>query len=813
MVVSVTGPPGIVTQPPANLVAKVGTSASITAVAAGSPAPSVQWQRSTDGGASFADIPGATSTAPRAPEGRRTTTLDLTPTVADDDNRYRAVFTNESGATTTSWTRLTVEEKPTITSLTPPQTALVGSQVTLTVAATGYLTPTVKWSAKLDGVWTTIPGATGFSYTTPPLAEDPLGILYSVSVSNGAGGVTASTTVYTQQAPVITTQPASAVVEPGRSVYVTGDFTSGGPLLDVHWERSTDGGATWTHHVNGGYGTVPNQPGHYGLSLSFSGNATNFASSFRAVVTNASGSATSDPFTISPAVTPTITVAPQPMTVQVGESATFSVATSDPNATVQWSSGAPGHSMSEIPGATSGTYTTPPLDQADDATRYLATITYAGGRLTTSTVAVTVQGPPLASNLPDRAAVAGQPVAATAATKGYPAPTPTWEVSSDGGTTWQTVPHDSVTAGRPTTLSTASLRVLSTSLVRTTWTNEFGTDTTAPWTLTVASPQPLAVTQHPSSAIAAIGSPVELTAEALGTTPPTVSWERRDAEGVVTAAPLPPTTTITGSTTSSTYTLTVQADDLGSELRAVFAVGSDVRTTDWASIRSYTPVVVTAPSDVSVYGETWPCFGGFGCPPAGAQKASFTAVASGQPGTVTWQVRKVGATTWTNVSGAATSSANGMISSSLSMTGVDRSFDDAEIRAVFANGYGTTTSASASFNVRYSPIVTAPPQDVAVRPGESATFTVAALGNPAPTIRWDVASAGSSSFTRVSQTGPTFTIPEVIAEDDGLQVRPTCRTGCASPRPPRSPSSTSAPPPPPTPSSNPATSTTATPSS
>jgi hypothetical protein len=58
----------------------------------------VQWQVSTDGGASFADLPGAT-----AP------TLSFVPTsVADTGNLYRAVFTNSAGSATSAAASLTV---------------------------------------------------------------------------------------------------------------------------------------------------------------------------------------------------------------------------------------------------------------------------------------------------------------------------------------------------------------------------------------------------------------------------------------------------------------------------------------------------------------------------------------------------------------------------------------------------------------------------------------------------------------------------------------------------------------------------------
>src|SRR5262249_20796104 len=51
-----------VTLNPANQSVSTGQSASFTASASGSPAPGVQWQESDDGGTSFSNLSGQTST-------------------------------------------------------------------------------------------------------------------------------------------------------------------------------------------------------------------------------------------------------------------------------------------------------------------------------------------------------------------------------------------------------------------------------------------------------------------------------------------------------------------------------------------------------------------------------------------------------------------------------------------------------------------------------------------------------------------------------------------------------------------------------
>jgi len=99
-----------VTLQPINQTATAGSNVSFTAAANGTPAPTVQWQISTDGGTSFNNISGATST---------TLTLSNV-TTAQSGEEYRAVFSNSAGTAATSAVTLTVTPSSPLSPPPPP---------------------------------------------------------------------------------------------------------------------------------------------------------------------------------------------------------------------------------------------------------------------------------------------------------------------------------------------------------------------------------------------------------------------------------------------------------------------------------------------------------------------------------------------------------------------------------------------------------------------------------------------------------------------------------------------------------------------
>jgi hypothetical protein len=153
----------VVTDDPDDLTVDALATATFTAAATGGTL--ARWETLPAGGATWATVPGAT-----------TTTLSFTAHGADDGNRYRAVFANTGGGeTTTAAATLTVDllESTTSVSVTPTNPSR-GDDVTFTATVTpGTATGTVQFA--VDGTNEGAPVALvggEAELTVPDLAAD-----------------------------------------------------------------------------------------------------------------------------------------------------------------------------------------------------------------------------------------------------------------------------------------------------------------------------------------------------------------------------------------------------------------------------------------------------------------------------------------------------------------------------------------------------------------------------------------------------------------------------------------------------------------
>jgi len=173
-------------------------------------------------------------------------------------------------------------------------------------------------------------------------------------------------------APAITTQPADLMVAQGQSASFT-VAASGAPPLSFQWQRNQvniSGATSSTYTLS---------------SAAFADNGAKF----RCVVTNGSGTATSNEATLTVNAPPTITAQPADQTVMPGQPASFGVtASGSATLTYQWQ-----RNQANISGATSTTYTIAATTASDNGAKFRCVVTNSFGSATSTEVTLTVQVP------------------------------------------------------------------------------------------------------------------------------------------------------------------------------------------------------------------------------------------------------------------------------------------------------------------------------------------------------------------------------------------------------------------------------------
>ncbi|MCC6396383.1 MAG: immunoglobulin domain-containing protein, partial [Bacteroidetes bacterium] len=241
--------------------------------------------------------------------------------------------------------------------------------------------------------------------------------------------------------PSITTHPTNQSTSVGGTATFNVGAT-GTPPLSYKWQKN---GVDIDGAINTSYTTPPVTAGDNGAT-------------FRCVVTNAYGNATSNSATLtvgtSP-VGPTITTHPADQTVEVGQTATFSVgASGTAPLSYQWQKNGV-----DIGGAINATYTTPATVKADSGALFRCVVSNSVSDATSNTAMLRVTSPsaPVITFGPiDQLVGVGQPATFTVGAVGAGTLSYRWEkngqtVSGAAGpsyTTPATVPGDSGTQYR-----------------------------------------------------------------------------------------------------------------------------------------------------------------------------------------------------------------------------------------------------------------------------------------------------------------------------------------------------------------------------
>ena len=678
--------PGSITLQPANFAACAGATANFSVTAAGST-NTYQWQVSTDGGATFTDITGAT-----------TTSLSLPAVTASmNGSQYHLVITScGPGGLTSSNVTLTVNSPASITAQPTNTSACTGGgDATFTVAAGGN-SISYQWQVSTNGgtSFTNIPGATANSLTVTGITSAMNNNIYQVIISNPctASLVSSQATLSVSNPASISTQPVNATVCAGTNTSY--NVATAGTGVTYQWQVSIDGGASFTDipgataatlNLNAVTSTMNNNQYHV---LVFSCSPTGLSSSDVTLTVNSSVAVTSQPVNSSACV---------------GTDVTLTVTADGTANTYQWQvSTDGGTSFSNIAGATSASLVITSVTAGMNNNIYHVLIS----NLCT---AVAISSGNATLTVSNTATITAQPVNATACagTNAVFAATASgasyqWQSSTDNGVTF-----NDISGATSTTLSLTAVTASMNS-------NQYqliiagcgaASISSAPVTLTVNSPA--AVATQPANTTVCTGSNTSFTVSAAGTSP-AYQWSVSNDGGATYTA-------ITGAT-AATLTITGATAAMNNNLYQVTLSNSCssgvISTAGLLTVSPATSISIQAADFVACEGST----------------ANFTVTADNAAGaTYQWQVSTDAGISFTDITGA-----NGAV---LNLPAVTTSTNNNVYRVV-VTGCGTATSAGATLTVNPLPVVSiAASPYLNLSSGMSTTITATAVP-AATTFSW-----------------------------------------------------------------------------
>ena len=569
----VTEPPRIIDQPVSQGPVCVGTTVTFTAVSTG--AVTEQWQVSTDGGNTWSND--------TADAGNTSQTLTVVVTSdALNGYEYRAFFTSAvyGSAASAAATLSVTPSGPWITTQPANATVSAGGTATFTIGHGGCAAgATVQWSVEPSGAstFTPIAGATSDTLTVANVAPSQGGSQYEATLTlAGVGSVTSSAATLTVDTPpVITTQPSSQVLQCLNSSATFTAAASGFPAPTVQWQVSSSGGSSWSNDTTDA-GATTNALTIADPPAAASGN------SYRAVYTNAAGSATTNGATLTVDVGPEIVTEPANTTVGAGATATFVVGPAGclNGATVQWQvSTNGGVTFTTVAGATSDTLTIPAVTVAQSGNEYRAVFTLAGSAVTSNAATLTVVGPPVITTQPVSQAGCGT-VTFTVAFTGTPTPTVQWYSEAPGASTFSPI---SGATSPSLTVTGAAFGTGYEAIVS----NAGGSATSNVARILAPPPSQLIGTQ-PASVTVTAGQPATFTATPASCySAATVQWQAQ-APGATSFTP------ISGATADTLTIPSTTVAQSGSQYEAVFTIGPLSATTNAATLTvkpSNAPVV------------------------------------------------------------------------------------------------------------------------------------------------------------------------------------------------------------------------------
>jgi CSLREA domain-containing protein len=740
-----------VTTNPTDQTACEGASVSFTSAANGSPAPTVQWQVSTNGGGSFSNIVGANST-----------TLTFNAAATQNGNKYRAVFTNSCSAATSTAATLTVN---------PSTSATTPSDQTACQGATANFSTTASGTGPFHYAWTVDGSTVGDDSASISLATNAFTVgnhTVSVIVNGTCGNVTRNATL-TVQENTSATAPVEQTVCQGANASFSTTASGTGPF---HYAWTVDGSSVGGDSASVSVSTGSLSATTHSVSVTVSGTCGSITRSTALnVQENTSATAPADETVCqgAPASFSTTASGTGPFhyawtvdgSAVGGDSASVSVSTG--------SLSVGNHAVSVTVGGTCGsvvknatltvqanTAATAPSDQTvcQGANASFSTTASGTGPFH---YAWTVDGSTFGSDtssisVPTGSLTVGSHAVSVTVSGTCGSATQNANLAVQENTSATALNDQTVCQGANASFSTTAS---GTGPFHYAWTvdgSSVGGDS-ASVTVSTAS---LSVGNH-AVAVTVSGACGSVTKNATLTVQETTTATIPNDQTVCQGANASFSTTASG-TGPFHYAWTVDGSSVGGDSASVsVATGSlsggshNVAVTVSGACGSVTrtatlnvntsPVVTTNPASQTVI----------------SGNATFTAAASGIPTpTVQWQVSTNGGASFSNIAGATSTTLTFATNSSQNGN---------QYRAVFSNACGTATTSAATLTTCSPPVVTTNPNSVAdACVGQVITFTANATGTPAPTVQWQVSTNGGSTYANIAgATSNTLSVTASVA--------------------------------------------------
>ncbi len=696
-----TSAPRITTQP-VNKTVLPGEVAEFSVVA--SNATKYQWYYLAPGSETW--------TAVSASSGK-TASYSLTAAARHNGYQYRCEVSNNAGSVTSKAVTLTVLLPVSIVAQPTDQTVNVGETVTFTIEAANATKYEWQYLAPGADTWSVVTAASGktaqYSFTT---AARHNGYKYRCEVSNSLGAVISNEVVLTViTAPTITAQPTDQTVNAGDLVTFT---VTAMYAKQYQWYYLATGTDEWKPVTSTG-GKLD--------TYSFSTAARHDGYQYRCVVSNDNESVTSDTVTLTVITAPKFTTQPESQTVNVGETATFTVVVKHATK-YQWYYLAPGaEDWAKVSrNGTDATYTFTTAER-HDGYQYRCEASNSIGATMSSTVTLTVITAPKFTKQPENKTVnvgetATFTVVAKHATKYQ------WYYLAPGAEDWVKV----TTNGRAATYTVNTEARHDGFQYRCEASNNIGATMSSTVTLTVITAPKF--TKQPENKTVNVGETATFTVVAKHATqyqwyylaPGAEDWAKVSQNG-----------------TAATYTFTTAARHDGYQYRceASNSIGATMSST-------VTLTVITAPKFTKQPEDQTVVVG---------NTVTFTVVAT-QTTQYQWYYLKPGAEDWVKVT------TNGRAATYTVNTKARH--NGYKYRCEASNGVGTTMSSTATLTVITMPEITQQPSDQTVAIGKIATFKVASPN--AESYQWYYKAPGTDEWKPVTSSAGKTDIYSFKAE-------------------------------------------------